>query len=45
MELEKKVYTSVVKFVNKKKIPIILETPIDDDRDDFENVKIAKGYA
>jgi deoxyribonuclease IV len=37
--------SSVVKFANKKKIPIILETPIDDDRDDFENVKIAKGYA
>ena len=37
--------TSVVKFANKKKIPIILETPIDDDRDDFENVKIAKGCA
>ena len=37
--------TSVVKFANKKKIPIILETPIDDDRDDFENVKIAKGFA
>ena len=37
--------TAVVKFANKKKIPIILETPIDDDRDDFENVKIAKGYA
>ena len=36
--------TSVVKFANKKKIPIILETPIDDDRDDFENIKIAKGY-
>ena len=36
---------SVVKFANKKKIPIILETPIDDDRNDFENVKIAKGYA
>ena len=36
--------TSVVKFANKKKIPIILETPIDDDRDDFENVKIAKGF-
>ena len=36
---------SVVKFANKKKIPIILETPIDDDRDDFENVKIAQGYA
>ena len=37
--------TSVVKFANKKKIPIILETPIDDERDDFENVKIAKGSA
>ena len=37
--------TAVVKFANKKKIPIILETPIDDDRDDFENVKIAQGYA
>ena len=37
--------TSVVKFANKKKIPIILETPIDDDRNDFENVKIAKGCA
>ena len=37
--------TSVVKFESKKKIPIILETPIDDDRDDFENVKIAKGCA
>ena len=37
--------TSVVKFANKKKIPIILETPIDDDRNDFENVKIAQGYA
>ena len=37
--------TSVVKFANKEKIQIILETPIDDDRDDFETVKIAKGYA
>jgi len=36
---------AVVKFANKKKIPIILETPIDDDRDDFENVRIAKGFA
>ena len=36
---------SVVKFANKKKIPIILETPIDDDRDDFENVRVAKGFA
>ena len=37
--------TSVVKFANKKNIPIILETPIDDDRNDFQNIKIAKGYA
>ena len=37
--------TSVVKFANKEKIPIILETPIDEDRDDFEKDKIAKGYA
>ena len=37
--------SSVVKFANKKKIPIILETPIDDDRDDFENVRVAKGFA
>jgi len=33
----------VVKFMNNKKIPIILETPIDDIRDDFENIRIAKG--
>jgi deoxyribonuclease-4 len=37
--------TAVVKFANKRKIPIILETPIDDDRDDFENIKIAKEFA
>ena len=37
--------SSVVKYANKKKIPIILETPIDDDRDDFENVRVAKGFA
>jgi len=37
--------SAVVKFANKKKIPIILETPIDDDRDDFENVRVAKGFA
>src|SRR5574338_1730371 len=29
----------VVKFANSKKIPIILETPIDDRRDDFGNIK------
>jgi deoxyribonuclease-4 len=35
----------VIKTANKKEIPIILETPIDDIRDDFENIKIAKGLA
>jgi deoxyribonuclease-4 len=36
---------AVVKFANKNKIPIILETPIDDDRDDFENIRVAKEFA
>jgi deoxyribonuclease-4 len=36
---------TVVKFANKRKIPIILETPIDDDRDDFENIRKAKEFA
>ena len=36
--------SSVVKFITKKKIPIVLETPIDDTRDDFENVRIAKEF-
>ena len=35
---------AIVKFANKRKIPIILETPIDDDRDDFENIKRAKEF-
>lgn len=34
--------SAVIKFMNKKKIPMILETPIDDIRGDFENVKKAK---
>jgi deoxyribonuclease-4 len=37
--------TAVVKLISKKKIPIVLETPIDDTRDDFENVRIVKGLA
>ena len=37
--------SAVIKFANKEKIPIILETPIDDDRDDFENVRKAKEFA
>jgi len=36
---------AIVKFANKRKIPIILETPIDDDRDDFENIRKAKEFA
>jgi len=43
--IREKGIAAVVKFANKKKIPIILETPIDDDRDDFENIKIAKEFA
>ncbi|MDH3191111.1 MAG: deoxyribonuclease IV [Nitrosopumilus sp.] len=37
--------TAVVQFANKRKIPIILETPIDDDIDDFENIRKAKEFA
>jgi len=36
---------AVVKFANNRKIPLILETPIDDDRDDFENIRKAKEFA
>ena len=36
---------SIVKFANERKIPIILETPIDDDMDDFGNIRKAKGFA
>ena len=36
---------AVIKFIVKKKIPIILETPIDDTRDDFENIRIVKELA
>jgi deoxyribonuclease-4 len=35
----------VVKFANSKNIPIILETPIDDRRDDFGNIKKVKELA
>lgn len=37
--------SEVIKTVNKKKIPIILETPIDDVRDDFENIRKVKELA
>jgi len=36
---------SIIKLTVKKKIPIILETPIDDVRDDFENIRIVKELA
>jgi len=36
---------AVIKTANKEKIPIILETPIDDIRDDFENIRISKELA
>ena len=35
----------MIKMMNKRKIPMILETPIDDTRDDFENIKKAKELA
>ena len=35
----------VVKFANSKKIPIILETPMDDRRDNFGNIKKVKELA
>jgi deoxyribonuclease-4 len=35
----------VVRLMNIKKIPMVLETPIDDIRDDFENIKKAKELA
>ena len=37
--------SAVVKFANKLHIPIILETPIDDTRDDFGNIKVVKELA
>jgi deoxyribonuclease-4 len=37
--------SEVVKIANKNKIPIILETPIDDERDDFGNIQKAKDLA
>ena len=37
--------TAVIKLITKEKIPIVLETPIDDTRDDFENVRIVKELA
>jgi len=37
--------SAVIRFMNKKKIPMILETPIDDIRDDFANIIKVKELA
>ncbi len=37
--------SAVVRLANRRKIPIILETPIDDVRDDFANIRKAKELA
>ena len=37
--------SEIVKIMNKNKIPIVLETPIDDTRDDFENIRKAKSLS
>lgn len=37
--------SKVIKIMNKKKVPIVLETPIDDRRDDFDNLKKARELA
>jgi deoxyribonuclease-4 len=37
--------SEVIKTMNKNKIPIVLETPIDDTRDDFGNIRKAKALA
>jgi deoxyribonuclease-4 len=36
---------SVIRLANRKNIPIILETPIDNTRDDYANLKIVKEMA
>ncbi len=37
--------SEMIKMMNENKIPIVLETPIDDIRDDFENIRKAKSLA
>jgi len=37
--------SAIIRLMNKKKIPMILETPIDDTRDDFANIKKVKELA
>ena len=44
-EIGKEGLGEVVKIMNKNRIPIVLETPIDDIRDDFGNIRKAKSLA
>ena len=44
-EIGKEGLGEIVKIMNKNNIPIVLETPIDDIRDDFENISNAKSLA
>jgi len=44
-EIGKEGLGEIVKIMNKNNIPIVLETPIDDIRDDFENISKAKSLA
>ena len=41
-EIGKEGLGEIIKIMNNNKIPIVLETPIDEIRDDFENIKQAK---
>ena len=44
-QIGEKGMSNIIKMMNKRKIPMILETPIDDTRTDFENIKIVKKMA
>ena len=37
--------TEIIKIMNNKKIPMVLETPIDDRSDDFGNIEKVKSLA
>ena len=41
-EIGKEGLGEIIKIMNKNNIPIVLETPIDDIRDDFHNIEEAK---
>ena len=44
-EIGKDGLSEIIKIMNESGIPIVLETPIDDTRDDFGNIKHAKSLA